>query len=798
MIRVVSWCIPHMNLLVYLLVSLAGVQSQCETPSNSSNTTGILPAGSYQQSCFNCTMEKRTLQCRCLRAGDIRNVSQDSHSLHPDIGMQYPNITGAWTVTSSAEGLTGGVLIISADPTNINSTYNITCTDPGNVLNGRLCDAFRQHPPVYPGQRQPWHNGSGTYNTISGRSVLALSNNTYWMGNFSFNGSVAQWVMTNATNSTNLPNSTILPSGMVWKRLLLSETGYSGSIPLSSCKKVKYPNHDFKFNISNENGFLTCDWTDKPPPRVGEYTFKISTHTDESTNCRTIPATTFMAPQMSLRENLLAKTQLQSGLKPYQQTQRCCTLCRTQIQSGSIPCKAWTITGFGMDGAVCHLFASGANNYPAQDESIVSGYPLHTDPASLCMAKFESNNGFWGDKKMADGIDCLAVPSINGSFPQWWWDGKHNRGQSWMFFPTRNLSAPSPCRCVVTAPQVTICEAPNLTASNISELITGKPWIVFVHGGAFQFYDGITANYAETNSFVSKAAGMGVLAIDYQSLARVPNPAQYPEPVEDVIEALLWLQKLGASSLYLYGDSSGGTQVVETLLYLAATRLRLQRGQDFPDFFSKRKNGRLLFSKKKEAADLINNLTIQAAATFSSWLDFSSSLPQYDTRRSCGGSCTDIGNPVFAQDPGPSRLGGMCQSQLYTNKARISLLDGASPIDATPDLLAQLPPLMLIVGGQEVLLGENIFFAQKAQQAGAAVVTEVFTDMWHDFMQESQGCGSGKKLMEGITAIQRLGDFLKTNRSCKVTCSDGTCQGYSPVKWHFNYHELPPPSPRDC
>ena len=50
------------------------------------------------------------------------------------------------------------------------------------------------------------------------------------------------------------------------------------------------------------------------------------------------------------------------------------------------------------------------------------------------------------------------------------------------------------------------------------------------------------ANYAETNSKVAAAAGMGVLAIDYRSLARVPVPALYPEPIEDVVAALVWLK----------------------------------------------------------------------------------------------------------------------------------------------------------------------------------------------------------------------------------------------------------------
>ena len=45
-------------------------------------------------------------------------------------------------------------------------------------------------------------------------------------------------------------------------------------------------------------------------------------------------------------------------------------------------------------------------------------------------------------------------------------------------------------------------------------------------------------------------------------------------------------------------------------------------------------------------------------------------------------------------------------------------------------LLAKLPPLLLAVGGGEVLLGENLRFAQLAQAAGAAVQVEVYESMW--------------------------------------------------------------------
>ena len=65
-----------------------------------------------------------------------------------------------------------------------------------------------------------------------------------------------------------------------------------------------------------------------------------------------------------------------------------------------------------------------------------------------------------------------------------------------------------------------------------------------------------------------------------------------------------------------------------------------------------------------------------------------------------------------------------------------------SPMQSPAWLLAELPPLMLIIGSRDMLLGENLAFAQKVQSAGAAAQVEVFSGMWHDFIEETHGCGA--------------------------------------------------------
>ena len=63
--------------------------------------------------------------------------------------------------------------------------------------------------------------------------------------------------------------------------------------------------------------------------------------------------------------------------------------------------------------------------------------------------------------------------------------------------------------------------------------------------------------------------------------------------INDVLQAVGWLHEQGASSVSLYGDSSGATQVVQTLLLLAH---RKNTGQGFAP-------------------------NITSAVTFSAWLD---------------------------------------------------------------------------------------------------------------------------------------------------------------------------------
>jgi monoterpene epsilon-lactone hydrolase len=369
-------------------------------------------------------------------------------------------------------------------------------------------------------------------------------------------------------------------------------------------------------------------------------------------------------------------------------------------------------------------------------------------------------------------------------------------------------------RCAVACRR---CSGGSLTDEWEQQIIKDKPWIVYVHGGDFRYYNNINGGYGFLSSHVAQASGMGVLAVDYHSAA------QYPQGVRDVVQACQWLTSKGASEIFLYGDSSGGTIVAETLLWIAHHKLS---------------NNSL-------------GVSISGAATFSAWLDFTASSPTYESVRWCDGSCYGTGDPVEKEPPGWARMSAFCDAQHYTGPDTPYNLPIVNPMSSPPYLLAELPPMMLVIGSRDILLGDNLAFAQAAQAAGAAVQVEVFEGMWHDFEEESQGCGAFGKLVsavhamtlpclelmapvdfvpvcsvipflrvlqwcgctdaaslksvparhgvccvlqtEGLTAVRRVGEFFAAGgSSCKVVCQKGElCSGTAPVNWHYHVNRLP-------
>jgi len=146
------------------------------------------------------------------------------------------------------------------------------------------------------------------------------------------------------------------------------------------------------------------------------------------------------------------------------------------------------------------------------------------------------------------------------------------------------------------------------------------------------------------------------------------------------------------------------SQVIQTLLALSNNRILNERGG----------GGN---SSRRPTPEIFS------AVTFSAWLDMTCGNPGYRTEQYCTGLCLDQGsNDPGMHDAGWDASKGQCAARLYAGGLPIShpLL---SPVHAGPELLALFPPTLLIVGGTEILMPENIELAMHAQAAGAPVST---------------------------------------------------------------------------
>jgi len=123
----------------------------------------------------------------------------------------------------------------------------------------------------------------------------------------------------------------------------------------------------------------------------------------------------------------------------------------------------------------------------------------------------------------------------------------------------------------------------------------------------------------------------------------------------------------------------------------------------------------------------------------------------------------------------------------------------ASTAHAGSEMLRNLPPLYMTVGGAEVLMGENYVVAQNAAAASSSdhtneVVFDVFNGMWHDFEMYSQGCANraGVPLWQGQLAWARMARFVKDVAiTGHAPCASHIPKGAPLTTWHMTKPLVP-------
>lgn len=233
---------------------------------------------------------------------------------------------------------------------------------------------------------------------------------------------------------------------------------------------------------------------------------------------------------------------------------------------------------------------------------------------------------------------------------------------------------------------------------NIPSGAETAPVILYFHGGGY--VQGSSVSHRHLTSRLALAANARVLSADYALAPEAPFPAA----VEDGLKAYRWLLASGVEpqAIAFGGDSAGGGLTVATLI---AAR---DEGLPMP----------------------------AAAIAISPWTDLTCDTETYATRA--------------AADPMIDQAGIKSIAAAYLNGA-----DARNPL-ASPNFgdLSGLPPMLIHVGSDEVLLGDAIALHQRARACGVAAEIEEWDGMihvWHAFYQ---------MLPQGERAIERLGDYL--------------------------------------
>lgn len=224
----------------------------------------------------------------------------------------------------------------------------------------------------------------------------------------------------------------------------------------------------------------------------------------------------------------------------------------------------------------------------------------------------------------------------------------------------------------------------------------GQVWL-YLHGGGYLL--GSPATHRALCGALARQCGLSVCAIDY----RLAPEYRYPAQLIDALAAYQALQDQGyrPEQIILGGDSAGGHLSLTTTLELR------ERGQPLP-------RALVCFSP---VTDLSFEQLHRPPAG-----DPMISLPWIEQAR------------ALTAQPG-------------SDPRKPSL----SPVFAN---LSGLPPLLLQVGEDEVLLNDSLRLAERAQTAGVTVRLERYPGCWHVF-QAHVGV-----LDVADLAVQRVADFL--------------------------------------
>lgn len=236
--------------------------------------------------------------------------------------------------------------------------------------------------------------------------------------------------------------------------------------------------------------------------------------------------------------------------------------------------------------------------------------------------------------------------------------------------------------------------ANGIPAEWIEAPLASSGVILYLHGGAYAL--GSINSHRQWIARLAGATGRRALAINYRLAPEHPFPAA----LEDALSAYHWLLDQGSepAQIFIAGDSAGGGLALAALLALR------DGGEPLPA-------GAICFSPWTDLT--LSGASMQGKADLDPILD-PDSLRKYAAYYA---GDHDLSEPLI------------------------------SPLFAE---LSGLPPLLIQVGTDEILLDDATRLAERAREAGVSVTLEIGDEMFHVFHMFSF-LPETKKAVESIT-----------------------------------------------
>ena len=241
--------------------------------------------------------------------------------------------------------------------------------------------------------------------------------------------------------------------------------------------------------------------------------------------------------------------------------------------------------------------------------------------------------------------------------------------------------------------------------------------LFYLHGGGF--IAGSINSHRDLVSRIAKAARQKVLMIDYRLAPENPFPAG----LNDAFEVYKWLleHQYSHKNIALAGDSAGGNLVLSLLLKLKAYGIRMPSAAVLisPWLHLECRHGHDTYKENAGKDPMLSKKALYYTA-----LLYAGSQQEHQGNRS------DELKPLPLRHP------------------LISPLNGD---------MSGLPPMFIQAGSHEILMGDAVALARKAEQAGVTVNLDIWDGMfhvWHYF---------ARYLKEGREAIEIIGAWLEKN-----------------------------------